>query len=64
MKNVINKKLIRKQTQKDNGLLMIYWFGISQMTAYNFCFYLQNRLMQISQRGGQWYSDTSPFSIP
>jgi hypothetical protein len=26
--------------------------------------YLQNRLMQTSQTGDQWYSDTSPFSIP
>ncbi len=30
----------------------------------NFCFYLQNRLIQTSQTGGQPYSDTSPFSIP
>jgi hypothetical protein len=29
-----------------------------------FCFYLQNRLVQTSQTGGQQYSDTSPFSIP
>ncbi len=29
-----------------------------------FCFYLQNRLIQTSQTGGQRYSDTSPFSIP
>jgi hypothetical protein len=29
-----------------------------------FCFYLQNRLIPTSQRGGQRYSDTSPFSIP
>ncbi len=34
------------------------------MTTDNFCFYLQNRLIQNSQTGGQWYSDTSPFSIP
>jgi len=33
------------------------------MTTVNFCFYLQNRLIQTSQTGGQWYSDTSPFSI-
>jgi hypothetical protein len=33
------------------------------MTSDNFCFYLQNRLIQTSQTGGQWYSDTSPFSI-
>ncbi len=34
------------------------------MTIDIFCFYLQNRLIQTSQTGGQWYSDTSPFSIP
>jgi hypothetical protein len=34
------------------------------MTTDNFCFYLQNRLIQTSQTGGQRYGDTSPFSIP
>jgi len=34
------------------------------MTTDNFRFYLQNRLIQTGQTGGQWYSDTSPFSIP
>jgi hypothetical protein len=34
------------------------------MTTDNFCFYLQNRLIQTSQTGGQWYSETSPISIP
>jgi len=34
------------------------------MTTDNFCFYLQNRLIQTSKTGGQWYSNTSPFSIP
>jgi hypothetical protein len=34
------------------------------MTIDNFCFYLQNRLIQIGQTGGQLYSDTSPFSVP
>ncbi len=34
------------------------------MTADSFCFYLQNRLVQTSQTGGQRYSITSPFSIP
>jgi hypothetical protein len=34
------------------------------MTTDNFCFYLQNRLIQTSQTGGQGYSDTSPLSIP
>ncbi len=44
--------------------LLFDWFGISCMTTDNICFYLQNRLIQASQTGGQWYSDTSPFSIP
>jgi hypothetical protein len=34
-------------------------FGVSCMTIDSFCFYLQNRLIQTSQTGGQWYSDTS-----
>jgi hypothetical protein len=34
------------------------------MTTDNFCFYFQSRLIQTGQTGGQWYSDTSPFSIP
>ncbi len=33
------------------------------MCTDNFCFYLQNRLIQTSQTGGQRYSDTSPISI-
>jgi hypothetical protein len=44
--------------------LLIDWFEISCMTTDNFCFYLQNRLIQTSQTAGQWYSDTYPFSIP
>jgi hypothetical protein len=44
--------------------LLFDWFGISYNTTEIFCFYLQNRLIQTSQTGGQWYSDTSPFSIP
>ena len=40
--------------------LLLDWFGISCMTSDNFCFYLQNRLIQTSQTGGQWYSDTPP----
>ncbi len=34
------------------------------MTAINLYFNLQTRLIQTSQTGGQWYSDTSTFSIP
>jgi hypothetical protein len=44
--------------------LLFDWFRISCTTTENFCFYLQNRLIQTSQAGGQRYSDTSPFSIP
>ncbi len=44
--------------------LLFNWFGINCRTTDNFCFYLQNRLIQTSQTGGKWYSDTSPFSIP
>jgi hypothetical protein len=44
--------------------LLFDWSGISCMTTDNCCFYLQNRLIQTSQTGGQWYSDISPFSIP
>ncbi len=40
------------------------WFGISCMTTDSFCFYLWNRLIQTSKTGAQWYTDTSPFSIP
>jgi hypothetical protein len=35
-------------------------YGISCMATNTICFYLQNRLIQTSQTGGQW----SPFSIP
>jgi hypothetical protein len=35
------------------------------MTTDNFCFNLQNRLIQTNKTGGQQYSDTpTPFSIP
>jgi len=43
--------------------LLFDWFGISYMIADIFI-YLQNRLIQTSQIGGQRYSDTSPISIP
>jgi hypothetical protein len=44
--------------------LLFDWFGINSMTTDKFGFYLQNRLFQTSQTGGQRYSDTSHFSIP
>jgi hypothetical protein len=35
------------------------------MTTDNLCFYLQNRQIQTSQTGGQWYNDTShPLVFP
>jgi hypothetical protein len=42
--------------------LLFDWFGLV-------CFANKNKKMsvliqQTSQTGGQWYSDTSPFSIP
>jgi hypothetical protein len=44
--------------------LLFDWFGIICMTTDNCCFYLQNRLIQTTQTGGQWYSDTSPLVFP
>ncbi len=40
------------------------WFGISCMTTDNFCFYMQNRLIQTSQTGGNSTVILPPFSIP
>ncbi len=42
------------------GLESAVW----QQTTDNFYFYFQNRLIQSSQSGGQYFSNTSPFSIP
>ncbi len=44
--------------------LLFDWFGISCVKTDNFCFYLQNRQIQTSQTGGQWYSDTSRLIFP
>jgi len=35
------------------GEVSLYLFGISCITADNFCLYFQNRLIQTSQTGGQ-----------
>ncbi len=41
------------------------WLVWNQLYGnWQFLFYLQNRLSQNNQTGGQQYSDTSPFSIP
>jgi hypothetical protein len=45
------------------GILRFDWFGISFMTTDNF-FFLQNRLIQTSQTGGQRHSQTSPLVCP
>ncbi len=34
------------------------------MTTNNFCFYLQNRLIQTNQTGVKWYNDTPPLVFP
>jgi hypothetical protein len=44
--------------------LLFDWFGMNCMTTDIFVFYLQNRIIQTSQIGGQQYKDTSLFSIP
>jgi hypothetical protein len=44
--------------------LLFDWFGISRTTTDNFCFYLQNRLIQTSQKGGQRYMILPPFVFP
>jgi hypothetical protein len=51
-------------TNTNTYTLSIDWFGISCMTTNNLCFCLQSSPIQTSQTGGQWYSDTSLFSIP
>jgi len=38
--------------------------GIESCQLTFFCFYLQNRRIQTSQTGGQWYKDTSPLVLP
>ncbi len=41
------------------------WLVWNQLyNNWQFFIYLQNRLIQTSKTGGQWYSDTSPFSFP
>jgi hypothetical protein len=41
------------------------WMVCNQLhDNWQFLFLFENRLIQTIQTGGQWYSDTSPFSIP
>jgi hypothetical protein len=62
--SIISKSGILKGEYQCTVDLLFVWFGNRCMTTDNLCFYLQNRLIQTSQTGGQRYSDTSPFSIP
>ncbi len=44
--------------------LLFDWFGLVYFATKNkICQFLYS-WFQTSQTGGQWYSDTSPFSIP
>ncbi len=56
--------ILKGEVSLNSKHLLFDWFGISCMTDDNFCFYLQNRLIQTSQTGGQWYSDTPPLVFP
>jgi hypothetical protein len=42
----------------------LFDFGLVCFANKNKNFQLSYSLFQASQTGGQWYSDTSPFSIP
>ncbi len=65
---------IGKICQQNQGILKgevslycrpsVWLVWIQLYDKWQICFYFQNRLIQTSQTGGQWYSDTSPFSIP
>jgi len=44
--------------------LLFDWFGLVCFAKKHIKCQLSYSLFQTSQTGGQWYSDTSPFSIP
>ncbi len=44
--------------------LLFGWFGLVCFANKNKNGQLSNSWFQTSQTGGQWYSDSSPFSIP
>ncbi len=44
--------------------LLFDWFGLVRFANKNKNFQLSYSWFQTSQTGGQWYSDTSAFSIP
>ncbi len=56
--NIKGVSLIVPLTSCLTGLESAVW----QLTI--FVFIWKNRLIQTSQKGDKWYSDTSPFSIP
>ncbi len=44
---------------KEGGITVLLVSCLTGLeSADNFCFYLQNRLVQASQAGGQWYNNT------
>ncbi len=43
---------------------MFDWFGLVCFANKNKNYQLSHNWFQTSQTGGQWYGDTSPFSIP
>ena len=47
----------RPRNTRGGSASLFDWFRISYKTTDNFCFYLQNRLIQTSQTGGQQYRD-------
>ncbi len=54
----------RSGNTKGGSITVLLTFCLTGLESDNFCFYLQNRLIQISQTGGQWYSDTFPLVLP
>ena len=53
VQNLIQQAGNTKRASSDCTVDLLFdWFGISCMTTDNFCFYLQNRLIQSSQTGG------------
>jgi hypothetical protein len=64
-KKMIVLKIVKPGNTKGRSITVPLTSSLTGLeSADNFCFYLQNRLIQTSQTVGQQYSDTSPFSIP
>ncbi len=61
---VLTKDLIRPNRFFTTVHLLFDWFGLVCFANKNINCQLPYSWFQMSQTGGQWYSDTSPFSIP